>query len=127
MTNVAALAAVALLLIPGVALAGPAPTPPWASEPSRCSTRSISLTGIFADVAPRPVVVASPPVVVAPAPPVYVAPPPPPVYVAPRPVVVAPAPVFVQAAPVFARRAPPVVYHRAHGHRWHHWDWDRHR
>jgi hypothetical protein len=96
MTNVAALAAVALLLIPGVALAGPAPTPPWASEPSRCSTRSISLTDIFAGVAPRPVVVASPPV-------------------------------FVQPAPVFVRRAPPVVYHRAHGHRCHHWDWDRHR
>jgi hypothetical protein len=91
MTKVAALAVVALLLIPGVALAGPATDAALGLGAFAAFNQIISGTGIFVGVAPRPVVVASPPVVVAPAPPVYVAPPPPPVYVAPRPVVVAPA------------------------------------
>jgi hypothetical protein len=127
MKKVAALMVVALLLIPGIALAGPATDAALGLGAFAVFNQIISGTGVFGAIAPRPVVVAPRPVVVAPAPPVYLAPPPPPVVVVPRPVVVAPAPVFVQPAPVFVRPAPPVVYYRAHGHRWHHGSWDHHR
>jgi len=134
MKKVAALMVVALLLIPGIALAGPATDAALGLGAFAVFNQIISGTGVFGAIAPRPVVVAPRPVVVAPAPPVYLAPPPPPVVVVPRPVVVAPAPVFVQPAPVFVRPAPvfvrpapPVVYYRAHGHRWHQGGWDHHR
>ena len=127
MKRVAALMVVALLLIPGVALAGSATDAALGLGAFAVFNQILSGTGIFGAVAPRPVVVAPQPVVVAPAPPVYVAPPPPPVVVVPRPVVVAPAPVFVRPAPVFVRPAPPFVYHRAHGHRGQHWARDHYR
>jgi hypothetical protein len=127
MKKVAALMVVALLLIPGIALAGPATDAALGLGAFAVFNQIISGTGVFGAIAPRPVVVAPRPVVVAPPPPVYVVPPPPPVVVVPRPVVVAPAPVFVQPAPVFVRPAPPVVFHRAHGHRGHYWGWDHRR
>jgi hypothetical protein len=128
MKRVAALMAVAILLIPGVALAGSATDAALGLGAFAVFNQILSGTGIFGAVAPRPVVVAPQPVVVvAPPPPVYMAPPPLPVVVAPRPVVVAPAPVFVRPAPVFVRPAPPFVYHRAHGHRGQHWARDHYR
>src|SRR5215475_2128146 len=115
MKKVAALMVVALLLIPGIALAGPATDAALGLGAFAVFNQIISGTGVFGAIAPRPVVVAPGP---------FVVPPPPPVVVVPRPVVVAPAPVFVQPAPVFVRPAPPVVFHRAHGHRGHYWGWD---
>jgi hypothetical protein len=133
MKTVAALMVVALLLIPGVALAGSATDAALGLGAFAVFNQIIAGTGVFGAFAPRPVVVAPQPVVVAPAPPVYVAPPPPPVYVAPAPVyvapppvVVAPRPVIVTPAPVFVRPVPPVVFHRAHGPRGH-WGWDHRR
>jgi len=89
MKKVAALMVVALLLIPGIALAGPATDAALGLGAFAVFNQIISGTGVFGAIAPRPVVVAPRPVVVAPALPVYVAPPPPPVVVVPRPVVVA--------------------------------------
>jgi hypothetical protein len=130
MRLVAAVLMVALLLVPGVALAG-SEDAALALGAFAVFNQIISGTGIFAPasavvvpapayVAPRPVF-APPPVYVAPAP-VYA----PPVIVAPRPVVIAPRPVVVY-------RAPAYVYHRAelhpgHGHgRWHGHSWHGHR
>jgi hypothetical protein len=123
MKTVAVLALVALLLLPGVAMASPATDAALGLGAFAVFNQIISGTGIFggrpAVVAPPPVVVAPQPVVVAPPAPVYVAPPPP-VYYAPRPVVVAPAPVIVRPAPVFVRPAPP-RFHRVYGHPGHDW------
>jgi hypothetical protein len=134
MKTVAALVVTGLLLIPGVALAGPATDAALGLGAFAVFNQIVSGTGVFAGIASRPVVVAAPPVVVAPAPPIYVAPPPPvyvappaPVYVAPRPVVIAPAPVFVRPVPVFVRPVPPHAFHRVHGHRGQHWGWDHRR
>jgi hypothetical protein len=126
MKTVAALVVTGLLLVPGVALAGSATDAALGLGAFAVFNQIISGTGVFAGIAPRPVVVAAPPVLVAPAPPVYVAPPPP-VYVAPPPVVIAPAPVFVRPAPVFVRAVPPHGFHRVHGHRGQHWGWDHRR
>jgi hypothetical protein len=123
MKIVAAVLMVALLLIPGVALAGAAEDAALALGAFAVFNQLISGTGIFGGVAP---VVAAPQPVYAP-PPVVVAPRP--VYVAPAPVVVAPRPVYVTPPVVVAPR--PVYVHRGYGyHRppvyhGHHVTWDR--
>jgi PXPV repeat (3 copies) len=107
----AAVLVLALLLIPGVALAG-SDDAALALGAFAVFNQIISGTGIFAGAAP---------VVVAPRP-VYVAPQP--VYVAPQPVYVAPQPVYVAPRPVVVYRSYP-QYHRAgHGHWKHDWKHD---
>jgi hypothetical protein len=129
MKTVAALVVAALLMIPGVALAGPATDAALGLGAFAVFNQIISGTGIFAGVTGVPAVVAPRPVVVTP-PPVYVAPPPPPVYYAPAPVVVAPTPVYVRPAPVYTYSVVP-RFHRVDGHghgRGAHWQrhgWDR--
>ena len=118
MKTVAVLALVAVLLLPGIALAGPSTDAALGLGAFAVFNQIISGTGIFAG---RPAIVAPQPVVVAPLAPVYVAPPP--VYYAPRPVVVAPAPVYVRPAPVYAYPAPPRGFRRAYGHGNHGWNW----
>jgi hypothetical protein len=107
MKIVAAVLMVALLLVPGVALAGSAQDAALALGAFAVFNQMISGTGIFGGVvaAPQPVYAAPAPVYVAPQP-VYA---PPPVIVAPAPVVLAPR---------------PVVVHRGHGHG--HWKHVRH-
>lgn len=121
MKTLAALMVVALLLIPGVALADSATDAALGLGAFAVFNQIISGTGIFGGLGARPVVVAPRPVYVTPPPPpVYYTPPP--VYYAPRPVVVAPAPVYVQPAPVYLHPAP--VYRRGHDWRWkHERDW----
>ena len=121
MKTVAALMVVALLLIPGIALADSATDAALGLGAFAVFNQIISGTGIFGGVAPRPVIVAPQPVYVAPAP-VVVAPPPPRYIVAPRPVVVAP--VFVRPAPVYVYGQHPRGFSRAHGHPGH-WKHDR--
>jgi len=104
MKTVAALMVVALLLIPGVALASSATDAALGLGAFAVFNQIISGTGIFGGLGARPVYAAPPPVVIA-----------------PRPVFVAPPPVFVRPAPVYAYPAPPRVYHRAHGPRGHGW------
>jgi hypothetical protein len=127
MKTVAAIMMVALLLIPGVALANSATDAALGLGAFAVFNQIISGTGIFGGLAGRPVVVAPQPVVVAPQP-VYFAPPPPPYYG--RPVVVAP-PVYGRPIPVWAPAhaypAPTHVYHRAYGHRGQGWGWGRDR
>jgi len=142
MKTVAAIMLVAVLLIPGVALASSATDAALGLGAFAVFNQIISGTGIFGGLAARPVMVAPEPVYVAPQP-VYVAPPPPPYY--DRPVVVAPPPPpyygqpVVVAPPVYGRPLPvwrpvhayPVpthIYHRAYGHRGQGWGWghDRH-
>ena len=113
MKTVAALMVVALLLIPGVALADSATDAALGLGAFAVFNQIISGTGIFGGLGARPVYAAPPP-------PVYVARPP--VIVTPRPVFVAPPPVFVRSAPVYVYPAPRHVYHRAHGPRGHGWD-----
>jgi hypothetical protein len=111
MKIVAAVLMLALLLTPGVALAG-SDDAALALGAFAVFNQIISGTGIFAGA---PVVVAPRPVYVAPQP-VYA---PPPVYVAPPPVVVAPRPVFVYRTHEY--------YRGGHGH-WKHRagrDWGR--
>ena len=122
MKTVAALMVVALLLIPGVALASSATDAALGLGAFAVFNQIISGTGVFGGLGARPVVVAPPPVYAAPPAPVYVAPPP--VVVAPRPVYFAPPPVFVRPAPVYVYPAPVRVFHRAHGPRWQH-GWGR--
>jgi hypothetical protein len=131
MKLVAAVLLVALLLVPGVALAG-SEDAALALGAFAVFNQIISGTGIFGGAAP--VVVAPQPVVVAPQPvyappPVYVAPAPVvvaprPVYVAPRPVYVAPRPVYVAPRPIVVTPRPVVVY-RGPGHGYHRVDYDR--
>ena len=117
MKTVAALMVVALLLIPGVALADSATDAALGLGAFAVFNQIISGTGIFGGLGARPVVVAPRPVYVTPPPPpVYYTPPP--VYYTPRPVVIAPAPVYVQPAPVYVHPAP--VYRRGHDWRWKH-------
>ena len=123
MKTVAALMVMALLLIPGIAMASSATDAALGLGAFAVFNQIISGTGIFGGVAPRPVIVAPQPVYVAPAP-VVVAPPPPRYIVAPRPVVVAPAPVFVPPAPVYVYGQHPRGFSRAHGHPGH-WKHDR--
>jgi hypothetical protein len=129
MKRVLALALITMLLLPGIAFAGP-------------STDAALALGAFAAlgtilmgaaalghpaVAPAPVVVEppAPPAVYAPAPPVVAAPPP--VVYAPQPqAVYAPPPVVYLPAPPPVVYAPRVHRHRyydryaydVHGHRW---------
>jgi len=110
MKIMAAVLMVALLLIPGVALAG-SDDAALALGAFAVFNQLISGTGVFAGVAP---------VIVAPQP-VYA--PPPQVYVAPRPVYVTPPPVVVAPTPVYVYRGHG--YHRAHGYDGHHWKRDR--
>jgi hypothetical protein len=119
MKTVAVLALVAVLLLPGIALADSSTDAALGLGAFAVFNQIISGTGIFGG---RPAVVVPQPVIVAPAAPVYVAPAPP-VYYAPRPVFVAPAPVYVRPAPVYAYPAPPRGYHRAYGHGRHGWNW----
>ena len=121
MKTLAALMVVALLLIPGVALADSATDAALGLGAFAVFNQIISGTGIFGGLGARPVVVAPRPVYVTPPPPpVYYTPPP--VYYTPRPVVIAPAPVYVQPAPVYVHPAP--VYRRGHDWRWkHERDW----
>jgi hypothetical protein len=135
MKTVAALMVVALLLIPGIAMASSATDAALGLGAFAVFNQIISGTGIFGAVAPGPVVVAPAPVYVAP--PVVVAPPPPRYVVAPRPIIVAPAPVYVHPAPVYVRPTPVYVrpapvyvypqhprgFYRAHG-RPGHWQHD---
>jgi hypothetical protein len=116
MKTVAVLVLVALLLLPGVALADPATDAALGLGAFAVFNQIISGTGIFGGLGGRPVVVAPPPVVVAPPPPVY----------APRPVFVAPPPVYVRPAPVYVSPRHPHGYYRAHGHPGHGWKHDRH-
>jgi hypothetical protein len=137
MKTVAAIMLVAVLLIPGVALASSATDAALGLGAFAVFNQIISGTGIFGGLAARPVVVAPQPVYVAPPQPVYVAPPQP-VYVVPppppyygQPVVVAP-PVYGRPGPVWrpvhTYAAPTHVYHRAYGHRGQDWSrgYDRH-
>lgn len=105
MKTVAVLVLVALLLLPGVALADSATDAALGLGAFAVFNQIISGTGIFGGLGARPVVVTPAPVVVAP-PPVY----------APRPVVVVPPPVHVHRAPVYAYPAPAHRHYRAHGH-----------
>ena len=105
MKTVAVLVLVALLLLPGVALADSATDAALGLGAFAVFNQIISGTGIFGGLGARPVVVAPAPVVVAP-PPVY----------APRPVVVVPPPVHVHRAPVYAYPAPAHRHYRAHAH-----------
>ncbi|TMQ22162.1 MAG: hypothetical protein E6K82_13840 [Candidatus Rokuibacteriota bacterium] len=120
----------AVLLLPGVALAGSATDAALGLGAFAVFNQILSGTGVFgALAAPAPVVVASPPVY-APAP-VYVAPPAPVYVTPPRPVYVAPPP-----PPVAYYPAPPVYYgprfvyaprYHGWGHRWDRDGWERHR
>jgi hypothetical protein len=116
MKTVAALMVVALLMIPGVALASPATDAALGLGAFAVFNQIISGTGLFGGLAARPVY-AEPPVY--PAPPVYAPAPPP--YYAPRPVVVAPPPVYVQPAPAYVYSGAPRGYYYAHGYRGHDW------
>jgi hypothetical protein len=115
MKTVAVLVLVALLLLPGIALAGPATDAALGLGAFAVFNQIISGTGIFGGLGARPIVVA-----------------PPPVY-APRPVVVAPPPVYVRPAPVYVYPKHPHGYDRAYGHPKHrgHWkhagNWRHHR
>ena len=119
MKTVAVLVLAALLLFPGIALAGSAPDAALGLGAFAVFNQIISGTGIFGGLGARPVVVAPQPVVVAPPPPVY----------APRPVVIAPPPVYVRPAPVYVYPRHPHGYYRAHmppvppGHWKHAGDW----
>jgi hypothetical protein len=117
---VAAVLMVALLLVPGVALAG-SEDAALALGAFAVFNQIISGTGVFAAapvvVAPQPVVVAPQPVYIVPPPPVYV--PPVPVYYIPRPVVVAPRPVFVQTGHGYYQ-ARSHWHRHGHGHGKHH-------
>ena len=117
MKTVALLVLVALLLLPGVALADSATDAALGLGAVAVFNQIISGTGIFGGLGGHPVVVAPPPVVVAPPPPVY----------APRPIVVAPAPVYVRPAPVYVHPGHARSYYRAYGHPEHrgHWKHDR--
>jgi hypothetical protein len=132
MKRVAAVALIAMLFIPGVALAGSSTDAALGLGAFAVLNQLLSGTGIFGAfvppapaarpvvverevvVQPAPVVVQPAPVVVQPAP-VVVAPPPP-VYVVPAPVY-APAYVYVPARPVFV----PPAHVRYWAHR-RHWD-----
>ena len=104
MKTVAALMVVALLMIPGVALASPATDAALGLGAFAVFNQIISGTGLFGGLAARPVY--------APAPPPYYA---------PRPVVVAPPPVYVQPAPAYVYSGAPRGYYYAHGYRGHDW------
>ena len=106
MKTVAVLVLVALLLLPGVAMADAATDAALGLGAFAVFNQIISGTGIFGGLAPRPVVIAPQPVIVAPARPVY----------APRPVVVAPPPVYVRPAPVYVYPKHPRGYYRVQGH-----------
>jgi len=136
MKRVALAVMIAMVLLPGVALAGSSTDAALGLGAFAVFNQILSGTGVFGAFHPaapvvaapvvvqRPVVVQQPVVVAAPvyvpAPPVYVAPPPPvyvtpayPVYVAPAPVVVAPRPVVVYPG------HRHFVYERARfGHEW---------
>jgi hypothetical protein len=125
MKTVAALLVVALLMIPGVALASSATDAALGLGAFAVFNQIISGTGLFGGLGARPVYAAPPPVYSAP-PPVYVAPPRP-VYYDPRPVVVAPPPVYVQPAPAYGYYGAPRGYYYAHGYRGHDWRWQHDR
>ena len=110
MKTVAVLVLVALLLLPGVAMADAATDAALGLGAFAVFNQIISGTGIFGGLGSQPVVVAPRPVVVAPPPPVY----------APRPVVVAPPPVYLRPAPVYVYPRHPRAYYRVHGHPVHH-------
>jgi PXPV repeat (3 copies) len=127
MKRVAAVALLAMLLVPGVALAGSSTDAALGLGAFAVFNQILGGTGLFGafghpTVVARPVVAAPAPVVVVPEPvyvtpePVYVTPPP--VYVTPRPVVVAPQPVYVAPRPVYVAPRPvylaprPVVVYR---------------
>jgi hypothetical protein len=127
MKIVAAVLLVALLLVPGVALAS-SQDAALALGAFAVFNQMISGTGIFGGVAHAgvaPVVVAPQPVY-APAPPVVIAPRP--VHLVPAPVVVAPRPVYVAPAPVFVAPRPVYVHGhpRGYGHWKHHGYWKHH-
>jgi hypothetical protein len=118
MKSVAAVALLAMLLVPGVALAGSSTDAALGLGAFAVFNQILGGTGLFGAfghpvVVARPVVAAPAPVVVVPEP-VYVAPQPiyvsPPVVVAPRPVYVAPQPVYVTPQPVYIAPRPVVVY-----------------
>lgn len=135
MKRMAIVVLVAMLLVPGVALAGSSTDAALGLGAFAVFNQIISGTGIFGGFvhpAPRPVVVAPQPVYVTPAPVYATAPPifvaPQPVYVSPAPVIVAPRPVYVAPRPVVVYPAP--VYYRSHV--WYapaapHGHWRRHR
>lgn len=116
MKRVAALVAIAMLLLPGVALAGSSTDTALGLGAFAVFNQILSGTGVFGYRAPA--VVAQP---------VYVAPPPP-VHVVPQPVTVyqIPAPVYyrtyTQYAPAYPAWVPPG--HFKHG--WDHQRWRHH-
>jgi len=116
MKRVAALVVIAMLLLPGVALAGSSTDAALGLGAFAVFNQILSGTGVFGYRAPA--VVAQP---------VYVAPPPP-VYVVPQPVTVyqVPAPVYyyrtyAQYAPAYPAWGPP-----GHRHGWDHERWRHH-
>jgi hypothetical protein len=117
MKRVAVVVMIAMLLAPGVALAGSSTDAALGLGAFAVFNQIISGTGIFGRPAPvvvhQPVVVAPPPVVVMPAPVVY----------APAPVIVYPAPAYyrtyVQYVPAYPGWVPPG--HLRHGHSYGHW------
>ncbi len=111
MKRLAALALLAVVLLPGIAWADSSSDAALALGAFAVFNQIVGGVGVFGAPA-RPVVLAPAPVVYVP-PPVVYAPPPPPVYVAPQPVYVIP------SQPVYVTPEPVVVY-RAYGH------WDRH-
>ncbi len=112
MKTVVVLVLVALLLLPGVALADSATDAALGLGAFAVFNQIISGTGIFGGFGGHPVVVAPQPVVIAP-PPIY----------APRPVVIAPAPVYVRPAPVYVYPTHPSGHYKAPGHPGHRGHW----
>lgn len=128
MKRVAAVVLVAMLFVPGVALAGSSTDAALGLGAFAVFNQILSGTGLFGVFSPPAAVVAQPvvverrviveqPVVVQSAP-VVVAPPPP-VIVAPAPVYYGPAYVYVPAQPVWV--PPGHLRHWAHRHHGH-WD-----
>lgn len=123
MKRVAAVALLAMLLVPGVALAGSSTDAALGLGAFAVFNQILGGIGLFGafghpTVVARPVVVVPEPVYVTPQP-VYVTPRP--VFVAPQPVYVAPRPVYVAPRPVYIAPRPVVVYRRpAYGPYGHH-------
>jgi hypothetical protein len=130
MKRVAAVVLFAMLLIPGVALAGSSTDAALGLGAFAVFNQILSGTGIFGAFNPAPAVAAAPVVVQRPVyvqQPVVVVPPPAPVYVAPAsPVYYAPpAPVYYAPRPVVVYPAPGYWMHRRHArfeHEWRHRD-----
>lgn len=115
MKRIAAAVLLAVVLLPGVALAGSSSDAALALGAFAVFNQMLGGVGIFGAPARAVVVAPAPPVVYAPPPAVVYAPPPPVVY-APQPVYVVPAP------PVYVAPRPVVIYRSGPAFRRSHWD-----